>query len=482
MATYYVRKTGSDAAAGTSPATAWSTIGKLLGTTGLSSGDTAYVGGGVYREVVGSTSMVSATVETKIIGDVTGAFTGDAGEVQWTAYTTDDRTAPGITLLNLSGRDFLTFENILFIGGSGTMITMLTNTSTNITFRRSTFIAGNTGGTTTMNITSGANAALNLLVDSCIFVKGSNIAINITPVRPATADFDLNVIVKNCLFIGGIGVPINLAAPTGANLFNTGGVLVYNCTHFGYTFFNITANWSTSIPCTAYNNYIYTGSSSQAFVAATLGTLVENYNVVVGGGTPRVNVNIGANSITDGSYAPLFYTGHENVAVGSNIRPFAMPKIASPLLNFGNQASSPTVDILGVTRPVSTVLPSVGCYEISNTAVKETTTVRTGSNAIKIASAGYHDFDIPVAASAATITVYGRYDGSYAGTLPSMNIIKGTECGVSDASDVMVVGANTWEQLSLSFIPTTAGIITIRLISSTTAPTGNTFFDDFSII
>src|SRR5690242_4908865 len=86
MATYYVRKTGSDAAAGTSPATAWATIGKALGASGIASGDTVYVGPGVYREQI-TVAMTSATVETLVIADVDGSQTGDApGEVRWTGW------------------------------------------------------------------------------------------------------------------------------------------------------------------------------------------------------------------------------------------------------------------------------------------------------------------------------------------------------------------------------------------------------------
>ena len=54
-----------------------------------------------------------------IVGDVTGQFTGDAGMVQLTAYTTNDKTAPSATtLLNLNGKSNLAFSNIMFVGGN----------------------------------------------------------------------------------------------------------------------------------------------------------------------------------------------------------------------------------------------------------------------------------------------------------------------------------------------------------------------------
>jgi hypothetical protein len=107
MATLYVRKTGSDSnsyAQAQTPATAWLTINKAL--TSALSGDTVYIGAGVYREAV-IVSMTSATAETTIAGDVDGSHTGDVGEVRWTGYTTNDKTTPtpGATV-DLAGRDF----------------------------------------------------------------------------------------------------------------------------------------------------------------------------------------------------------------------------------------------------------------------------------------------------------------------------------------------------------------------------------------
>ena len=112
MATYYVRKTGSDSNAGTSAGAAWLTIGKALGASGISSGDTVYIGAGTYREIV-TVNMTSATAETKIIGDVDGSQTGDAGEVIWTAHVTDDVTVPSSAYpLVANGRDFITIQKL----------------------------------------------------------------------------------------------------------------------------------------------------------------------------------------------------------------------------------------------------------------------------------------------------------------------------------------------------------------------------------
>jgi hypothetical protein len=92
---YFVRKTGSNAAAGTSPATAWATIDKALDT--IVSGDTVYIGAGTYREMVSSAAS-GGTTETRIVGDVDGAMTGDVGEVILTAFRmTPPRRQPRIS-------------------------------------------------------------------------------------------------------------------------------------------------------------------------------------------------------------------------------------------------------------------------------------------------------------------------------------------------------------------------------------------------
>ena len=64
MTTYYVRTTGNNASAGTSPATAWATLTKALGASGIASGDTVYVGAGTYRETV-TVAMTSPTAEIR---------------------------------------------------------------------------------------------------------------------------------------------------------------------------------------------------------------------------------------------------------------------------------------------------------------------------------------------------------------------------------------------------------------------------------
>jgi hypothetical protein len=216
MATLYVRKSGSDSnsyAQAQNPATAWLTVNKAL--TSAVSGDTVYIGAGVYREEM-IVAMTSATVETKFIGDVDGSHAGDIGEVRITGYTTDDKSSPGFNAtLDLAGRDFLTFQNIVFVGSSGSMYNAsivdagMTVISTNIKFTDCTFIPG-TDATKTMIYIAGTtnggspNNGVSAIwtFDRCRFLRLNNKCIDVSvPTADNTYSFGLTV--QNCLFLGG---------------------------------------------------------------------------------------------------------------------------------------------------------------------------------------------------------------------------------------------------------------------------------------
>src|SRR5687768_12343321 len=77
--TYYVRVTGDDGNAGTSPATAFKKIGKAADEA--VAGDTIYVGAGVYVDDVTPNNNGTSGSRITCIADTTGAFTGDAGTV-----------------------------------------------------------------------------------------------------------------------------------------------------------------------------------------------------------------------------------------------------------------------------------------------------------------------------------------------------------------------------------------------------------------
>ena len=244
-------------------------------------------------------------------------------------------------------------------------------------------------------------------------------------------------------------------------------------------------NTSTTFPCTVLNS-IVGGQGNAALEAAATGQITEDYNLLPAT-TPRTNVSVGASSISGhpSPYALLFEIG-QALLRGASPRPFLSPMLGSPALGFGN-SGGPTTDILGLTRPSgpaltwANALASIGAYERGNTGQKEVTTVRTGSNALKLLGPSCQDFDLAVGATSTTVTVYGRYDSAYgAGTLPSMRVLANGEIGIAEATATMTGAANTWEQLSLNFTPTASGLITVRLMSAGDGD-GSAFFDDFAV-
>jgi hypothetical protein len=503
MTTYYVdfvngldanNGLGPDASAGTNKP--WKTITKLLGAAGMASGDTAYLAPGSFRETV-TVAMTSATVETKVLGDPANAqgfkTSGGAlvlpGDVILTAYTTDDNTLPAAaTTLNLNTRDFLTFQDITIMGGdaapSGVTAAAI---STDVKFVRCTFIAGRNGSNISM--IGAADTASNWTIDSCHFLTFQS-APNLLFTLPtsAAADYNVAVMIKNSVVMGPPGATGISITASGAGAFKAGGVDVYNSSILLCAQAMVTgsANIATTIPCHIYNSIAYGLQTTAVLSATTSGQIVEDFNWIVGT-IPRSNVSVGGSSVAANangaiSKAPLVELG-QAALYGRQQRPFFSPMTGSKLLGFGAQAGGPSTDMIGIQRPAggASASSAVGPYERGNSFGRETGTVRTGSNAISITGPGCQDFAVPVDAVSTTITSYVRWDATYAGTKPKMQVLNGEECGVTAATATAVGSSGAWEQLSLNFTPTTKGIVTIRLLSSDTNGGGKMFADDFAI-
>ncbi len=503
MATYYVRKTGSDAAAGTSAGAAWLTIGKALGAAGIASADTLYVGAGVYRESV-TVAMTSAVAETRIVADVEGEFTGDAGEVRWTAYTTNDKTSPTTKTIDLAGRDYLTFERFVLVGGSASCVDGATTTvSTNIKLKDCTLITG-TGAAAVDKLLAWDNAAgesANWTVERCIFVGSYGGYIHLGTLTAGASDYDLAFVVRNCLFVGGAFVDFSNYVPViyatsgggGSGSGKPGGIIVQNCTNLvgGVAFVGIDwgsgstgSGFSTSTPCRAVNN-ITTGS-----LASGAGSqLVEDYNMIIAQ-TPRVNVSSGANSKTDNDYSLLLHFG-QTYQQKRLPRQFGMPTIDSPFLGFGNAATPTalTTDFLSRPKPSgpgvtwASAAVAIGCLEAHDFGVREASTVDSGSTySIKVSGPGDIEFKVPVDNASTTITVKVYRDGSYGGgTLPQVLLLANGALGVAAQTVTDAGSATTWNTVSLAaFTPTAKGWVTVRL-NSQSAATGIVYWDTVSV-
>jgi hypothetical protein len=476
----------------------WKTWGLALGNSSLSvtDGDSVYFGSGQYREVVTAAYGGSASAIT-FIGDVDGAKTGDVpGEVQLTAYTTNDTTAPSAsTTLDLAGKSFLTFQNISFVGGTNATAACLRNStavSHDITISDCDFFwSVQSDGIYWVNSTTPTQAA-NFTITRCRFlaVHNSSVCIEIDARDPnQAADVNINFTISQCVGSGGAQF-VGFDSP--ATIANTGkpsGCVISNCTYVGSSrgVRVINNNWSTTTPVGVYNSIVI-GGTNAVLQAAVSGELVENYNYLQGS-TIRTNVSAGANSQTGTTYAPLFEIG-QAMMLNRQQRPFMMPTIYSPFLAFGNSGAIATPTIDGWNRPrpsgggstFASASLAIGYLERHDICVKETTTVDV-SPSIKCTGPGDHDLLVPVEAVSTTISIKVQRDANYGGgTKPQITLISNGEIGVTTQTVTDAGSASQWNTLTLSpFTPTAKGVVKVRLDATGSAGNGNTYWDTATV-
>jgi hypothetical protein len=471
----------------------WKTLTKALGAAGIASGDTLYLSpAGPFRETV-TVAMTSATAETKVLGDpanaqgfkTSGGVRVAAGPVVVTAWTTNDTTAPpSAACIDLAGRDYLTFQNIAFHNNFRPCLRgEVTQTSTNLTVRDCSFYVAGSGGSA-ITADGAFGTALDWLIERCVLFSGggqssSDAIIYFLNDTGSGADYDLGVTVRNSVLVG---TARGIVLQSSGGLANKpGGILAYNNSFFlpnTSAIVTVGSGTSTSIPIRVHNNVIRAGTGVNA---GTSGQIVEDYNHFECA-TTHTNVTPGGNSVTT-RYAPSFHFGEERL-VGANPRMFMEPAAGSWALTFGNDGTYTTAeDFLGLPRPGGggSAVKGIGYLGRGNTFYRGTGTVRTGSNALEITGPGTQDFQLPVDAVSTTVTCYVRWDATYAGTKPQMLVLNCEEAGVTAATTTATGSSGNWEQLSLNFTPTLAGIVTVRLQSNDTNGAGKMFCDDFDV-
>jgi hypothetical protein len=511
MAIYYVDSiNGDDTFNGLGPDAShatnkpWKSIGKLLGATGLSSGDSAYLAPGVYRGNV-SVGMATATATTLIEGDINNAqgFKNSSGvrvapgPVVWTAYAVNDTTVPSTTtaVCTLAGRDYLHFKRIIFVAGgavalnTGHCIDASTATSTNTTFEECVFYGSSHASASVNSIirfVSSAGAAFNTLFDRCCFV--ASIITNCFQILPATistgsADYDVGFTIRNSLFLGPIQIGINFA-PSGTLTYKPGGLLLDSCqmliagTSSGCVFAN--TNTSTAIPLVVRNS-ILCGSVG---VNATTSGMISCVDTLITCTTRATNVTLGATIPATGAVAAPMWLGFERTFGWMPRQPFSQIYGASGAVGFTAGTSPPSVDATNRPRPAGGQSTNItfGAFELGDTAVQETTTVDASGSGIKITGPGYQEFRVPVNASSTTIKIKLRYDTNHGTTnKPQAILLDNTAIGVSTETKTMTSGVDTWEELSFTaFTPTAKGVVTLRLVSRSAAGNGIMYADTVS--
>jgi len=486
MATYYVRKTGSDGAAGTSAGTAWQTIDKAANTVAAS--DTVYVGAGTYRELVTMDTSGSSGNQISFIADVTGENTGDPGLVVISAFT-NSNTASRSSCWDPDGRTFVTVRGFVMQGGTSGVVWDINATDQNfegVVFEDCVFVAGpdNIDAAFTVDMNGASSpASSGLTVRRCVFSGGG---LRIQWNQNATAEQNLKVVVEGCLFAG--AAASSLYVPffwdmIGTSSFGCGGVTFRNNTiHSSYVGVVVDHGTSTTYPVAVSNCLIIADSSALQKATSNDGALTSSYNTYTGTNT-NVTAGTGDRNETStwllGGIAdmPLYrFLGWSPYRPWEPMRPYDDTDWTSLI---GDATTSPTFDLYNELRPMHGTAADRGAVEGRARMEKETTTVRTGSNAGRFDGAGFHDMLFPVTATSTTVSVYARKDANYTGTAPQLKVMNIP--GVADQTDTHTVAAGNWEELTATFTPTSAGVARIRLISNDTSATGTCYFDDLTV-
>ena len=356
MATYFVRTDGNDGNTGLGAGTgqAWSTIGKALGATGITGGDTVNIAPGTYRETV--TIGGTYASNTFIYGNPTASlFSGVlAGEVRITPSGSDNAVSTSYALTATS-KNNLNFRDLII---GGLRLTTCTNTvverclcfSTSATTEAFYFVASTT-------------ANFNTTLKQSVFT-GTIYGIRYAFIN-SLSQFNTGLSVTDCYISGNSAVFLDGIGSFSP--FPAGGMTFYNCIMSGAVPFlcsipSITGT-STGNNIAIYNSVIYaTGTYAFQQNNASVG-IIENYNRVYGVNT-RLAVSQGANT-TVASWPGLEFgqsllQGYGPIQIFGNTfnSPNATAGTASgaPLVDMYNQSWNVTPDIgLAIYRNIGGV-------------------------------------------------------------------------------------------------------------------------------
>ncbi len=487
MATYYVRKSGLDTNGGLSAGDAFLTIDKAANT--VAAGDTVYVGAGTYRETVTMDTAGSSGSVIKYIADVDGSQTGDAGLVVISAFTDSNTVVRSSCWDPNDGKAFIEVYDFVMQGGTTAVVedfSIANNNYEGCVFDGCVFVAGPDRSDRAFLLDFNAPTSptsAGLTIRNCFWTDTIELEWN----GNETADVDLKITVENCVAIS--ASTTNVASfwfdLVTAGTYGCGGVSINNCTMVGYTGVSVDEGTSTTYPVDVRNCYLLAQGNPLYKFTSNDGALTSDYNTYTGSLT---NVTAGANDRDDTSAVMLGGIADLPLLRKWGWSPYLPWEPMQPiggddwtsLIADGASADAPATDFYGNPRPAGpTNVDDRGAVEARARLTPETTTVRTGTTAGKFTGTGRHSLTIPVNAASTTVSVYCRKDATYTGTAPQLKVSRIP--GVADQTDTGVAAADTWEELTVTFTPTSAGVAVVELISNDTSATGECFFDDLTV-
>lgn len=500
MATYYVRKSGSDAnstAQAQSPSTPWLTIDKAANE--VAAADTVIVGAGVYRELVTIDTNGTSGSPITWIADVDGSRSGDAGLVIISAYANETSTATRTACLADSFSDvtYNTFQGFTFVGGTAAAVDFdnAGNQSyEGMIFEDCAFVPGHTTSDHSVFLEYNAVTAPTgdgIRFRRCMFQAGG---LEIQYDEDATEkDWDIGI--ENCVFVAAgpasnssYGIVFDRVS---ASTTPPGGVSITNCTFYGAYRAIYSPDAITTAPTATWDirNCTFV-NCNQAILYTTTDPFTSDYCTYLRCTSTYTNAGVNDRENVDD---PGLFGGIGDWTLWrfwgwSPYRPFEPIALNDgsyehALIGTANASDAPADDLYGSPRPMGPGTDNaddVGAVEARARLEQETTTVRTGDNSARIEGAGFHDFLIPVTAASTTVEIYARFDSTYAGAKPTIEVMNAP--GVTTlGSDIMTGAANQWEAISVTFTPTRDGVARVRVASQDTSTGGEAFFDDLTI-
>ena len=340
MATYYVRTDGSNANAGTGPATnqAWQTIGKVFESGSVvTGGDIVYVAPGTYTETI-SVLATSPTSEVQIIGNPTASqFTGvNAGVVKLSAYNAAGTAVVNNNtyLITATSKNYYSFSNLVFeTAHTGTVSGLQFLTSRYIKFTKCVFRTENAPSVSDgaqVRLTASASTAIDATFDQCYFGATSAYGIYLN----GASQLADTTTIKNCYFDS---CQYGLL-PHGAT------AAIYNCTFVGGIMgvyqFTGSANAFITVKNCLFKRCT-TGITGTSSVSG-----IQTYNRFIGCGTTVTNIPA---SVTSSSTGVFGVDTFESLLFGLNNLQPGTSYVDSPNKSFGNATGAPTTDLYGVT-------------------------------------------------------------------------------------------------------------------------------------
>lgn len=330
MATYYVRKTGSDANSGLSAGAAKLTIQAAVNLA-TTAGDTVYVGAGTYRETVTLAASGSSGNPISLIGDYAGTQTGDAGVVRITG-SNDDASITRTNCIAATARSYWTISG--FALDMASQVVALASSCTNITIERCQFQGQRA-------VSSVGSSQANITIRRCLIMSGGSSYGVMFDASSGGGKQNSGNVVENCVLIGycGAGEPQIMC-------WGCGGVTIRNCLSLHPYWFVRALSLPVGYTAITVNNCAISHAAFGLHASAA-GELVEDYNSVIAN-TARTNVSTGANSNTRW---PLLdpRTWFALTGGGSIVSPFDLASY-SALVEYNSGTGAPSTDARGASQ------------------------------------------------------------------------------------------------------------------------------------